>query len=584
MAHMLPNYIDRDGDSGGEIALFDLFSNLPEDYYIFHSVPWIETRHGSRQRVFRGEADFLVLVPDRGLISFEVKDGDISYTRETGWLQTNRRTHEQTAIDPFGQARRSMFFFLKVLKESFGGHVPFQVCSAVWFTSIESGSLPGSLPHECSKEITLTADDMANHTSINMALHRVLTYHGAQQQVMSPENLEKALTSLMPEFRVFATSRGLLSQSERMFHRMTREQSTLLDYLEEQQTAAIKGIAGTGKTILAVEKAKRLALDGEVLFLCFNTYLKNHLEETYRQPGITFTNLDTLLVRLSGRPLPLEQHNPGEKDNRILEMLFNWDDYRLPFEHFVVDEGQDFVGDHLTALHEIAKRKNGCFYVFYDAYQFVQGSEFPEWLRETDCRLVLSRNCRNTKEIALTSTKPVNIDPRGLSLLRDSSLIPSAAKPSITFVKNAEETKVALLHAIKDKMNKGLSLDRIVVLTPGSTENSAISSADMRLAPGIQLSLTPASNRALFTSVRRFKGLEADAVILLDVDWQTFSTEAQRRAFYVGSSRAKIWLDIIAKAADSEEMARLATAMTGEAISPQRCRVAIANWLQVVIK
>lgn len=36
---------------------------------------------------------------------------------------------------------------------------------------------------------------------------------------------------------------------------MTREQNRLLDYLDEQQIAAIHGVAGTGKTIMAIEKA-----------------------------------------------------------------------------------------------------------------------------------------------------------------------------------------------------------------------------------------------------------------------------------------------------------------------------------------
>lgn len=50
--------------------------------------------------------------------------------------------------------------------------------------------------------------------------------------------------------------------------------------------------------------------------------------------------------------------------------------------------------------------------------------------------------------------------------------------------------------------------------------------ADFRLDPGIQLSHTPGNNRMLFTTIRKFKGLEADAVMLVDADWQTFSTEA----------------------------------------------------------
>lgn len=48
----------------------------------------------------------------------------------------------------------------------------------------------------------------------------------------------------------------------------------------------------------------------------------------------------------------------------------------------------------------------------------------------------------------------------------------------------------------------------------------------------------------LFTSCRKFKGLEADAVILIDVDEMTFSNE-NVLIYYVGASRARLKLDIM---------------------------------------
>ena len=55
-----------------------------------------------------------------------------------------------------------------------------------------------------------------------------------------------------------------------------KEQIALLNYLEEQDNAVINGLAGTGKTVMAVEKARRHAeKDESVLFLCYNFYLKD---------------------------------------------------------------------------------------------------------------------------------------------------------------------------------------------------------------------------------------------------------------------------------------------------------------------
>lgn len=52
-------------------------------------------------------------------------------------------------------------------------------------------------------------------------------------------------------------------------------------------------------------------------------------------------------------------------------------------------------------------------------------------------------------------------------------------------------------------------------------------------------------NKYLFTTCRKFKGLEADVVILLDVDRNTFEQD-NVLIFYVGTSRARIKLEITA--------------------------------------
>ena len=49
----------------------------------------------------------------------------------------------------------------------------------------------------------------------------------------------------------------------------------------------------------------------------------------------------------------------------------------------------------------------------------------------------------------------------------------------------------------------------------------------------------------LFTTARKFKGLESDVIIVIDVDDQTFTEDEGKRLFYVGSSRAKHQLDIV---------------------------------------
>lgn len=81
-----------------------------------------------------------------------------------------------------------------------------------------------------------------------------------------------------------------------------------------------------------------------------------------------------------------------------------------------MDEGQDFGQDViekngiLQLLMDIVtadEEKHGTFYAFYDKLQKIQGDIIPQCIEEADCRLTLTRNCRNTENIAKTSLAPV---------------------------------------------------------------------------------------------------------------------------------------------------------------------------------
>lgn len=211
-------------------------------------------------------------------------------------------------------------------------------------------------------------NDLQSATIAEMAIRRVYRFHDVRQVTPSEEITAKVLDTLSPEFGVVQTLRSRTFAAQALFRRMTTEQMYLLDYLEEQDEAAIHGVAGTGKTILAVQKAKSLAQADRVLFLCLNRFLKSHLEQTYgNTTNITFYTLDGLVGAFTGA----FSDTPEERADAITEFLMDWDEYELPFKHIIVDEGQDFADIHLQLLHDIARSCHGSFYVFYDRNQFV---------------------------------------------------------------------------------------------------------------------------------------------------------------------------------------------------------------------
>ena len=84
----------------------------------------------------------------------------------------------------------------------------------------------------------------------------------------------------------------------------------------------------------------------------------------------------------------------------------------------------------------------------------------------------------------------------------------------------------------------------------------------------------------MFTSARKYKGLEANVVILIDIDKKTFSSDEERRVFYVGASRAKHFLELFTVLEDSD-IPKFAKAITG--IKAKNPKAAIGSGLKVKI-
>ena len=561
MAIMIPGMETKDdfNASGGELLLYELLQQLPDDYYIFHSTHWNEQRrrneYSSRKYVQWGEADFTVFHPAYGFIIFEVKDGLISYSRERGWIQINRNSGVAKTIDPMDQAERSKYYFLDRIKSRFGGQSPYTFCSAVWFTAGDRANIEGDLPLNYKEEIVLWSNDLQSATAAEMAIRRIYRFYDVRVVEPTEEMTAKVLDTLSPEFGVVQTIRSRTLAAKALFRRMTTEQMYLLDYLEEQDEAAIHGAAGTGKTIMAVQKAKSLAQTDRVLFLCFNRFLKSHLEQSYgTSTNISFFTLDGLVGAFTGA----FNGSSEERTDTITEFLMDWDEYELPFKHIVVDEGQDFIDMHLQLLHDIAQAHHGYFYVFYDRNQFVQGMNYPEWLDKMECRLILSKNCRNTKEIAITSTRPIGIDEDRIKMRREV-IDDGAIKPNLFFVDDKPALKEYLSKLISKYIASGLTDKDIVVLSMKPEGKSILTKDDLRLPGNRVLAKEQSEDGILFTTVRKFKGLEAMAVICIDIDSETFENSKGRSVFYVGTSRAMTYLDLITTNPPEE----LATAING---------------------
>lgn len=57
--------------------------------------------------------------------------------------------------------------------------------------------------------------------------------------------------------------------------------------------------------------------------------------------------------------------------------------------------------------------------------------------------------------------------------------------------------------------------------------------------------------RYRFTTCRKFKGLEADAILITDIDKRVLTTDAAK-VFYVGASRARLYLSFVCQLSEDD--------------------------------
>jgi DNA helicase IV len=179
----------------------------------------------------------------------------------------------------------------------------------------------------------------------------------------------------------------------------------------------------------------------------------------------------------------------------------------------------------------------GTLYVFHDPNQDLYGGGPPEDLRALSFELVV--NCRNTANIARWCAEQIDIDPE---------LRPEA--PEGVVVDEIECTNEReMVEAVRRTLHRLLveervSSENVVVLTTRNPQRSCLAK-HRQLGPA---SLVPPGEQrkgghVLFTSLQRFKGLEAEFVILCDVVDDERVSGAKH--MYVGGSRAKHGLSVM---------------------------------------
>jgi DNA helicase IV len=186
---------------------------------------------------------------------------------------------------------------------------------------------------------------------------------------------------------------------------------------------------------------------------------------------------------------------------------------------------------------------DGAMYVFYDPKQnlFVEQTGSLPALGEP---FTLPVNCRNTRSIAYLCSEILDVQ------IPTKDDAPIGDKPEIVTLDLDYDIKKRVERYVHDWINKGkLKPKQVAILSPNKLNNTSLKG--MTKVKGVSLTddiqVWKDNQAILFSTVRGFKGLEADAIILVDVPSDGESFNFKQSDYYVACSRAKHLLVVIRK-------------------------------------
>ena len=571
MSIMIPETIPPDAPHS-ERTVFDLLRDDPatDGWVVIHS-----SEHGTPQGLPR-EIDFLIMMPGCGIVCLEVKGGDFDVVNGQ-WYALGSRASVQSPVD---QGRAAMFALKNDLESAFP-NLTVPIDCVVAFTDCD-------WPDEVSRPARTVIDYNEMH---NLAIRlkgvgvrmRSGNRSGSALAPFTTATVDRLRQYLAPSFTMeLVTAVGpQLDSIQDQLIRLTEEQYAALDLTRDNDRCLFKGAAGTGKTLLAIECARREAEAGhKVALVCFNRLLANWLKQRTRGiSGITagtfWSDLMTPIIEASSLGSQFNGFDRSVGDPDLFASVYPQYSRRAlretgpPFDILIVDEAQDLCQSpyleilDLALLNGLERGRWAMFGDFTNQAIFLSDSTDPEsellrYFPHPAIRQLLV-NCRNTPPIA----RHTALIGRGEN---PDTLSPHIHGPTPSYVywSNGASLSDLLDKEIHRLLAEDVRISEITVLAANRLENSSLDPDQtygsyplVDYSRGGRLDMDDEGAAHLkFCSVQSFKGLESHVVVLV--------LERLDRGFdgphaYIGMSRARGALTVLAhNALEPEIESRLA--------------------------
>jgi DNA polymerase III delta prime subunit len=549
---MMPPVIPASCPSAGEREIFTRLRDEPgsKEWIVLHS---LDIAHHVRQ--IAGEADFVVIAPALGVLCLEVKACHSLQRRDGLWYYGHDPHGDPRG--PFKQSAQAMHSLRQqvVQAEPALSRVPFW--SAVAFPFIEFKAASDEwhpwqvidAPRFRRQPLASLIAGILRSARAFLSAQSAAAWFSEADRFPNPQQAAAIARILRPSFEFSEKAPDRRARQQAEILRYTEEQFAALDTMAHNERVLFTGPAGTGKTVLALEEARRAANAGKkVLFVCYNRLLGRWLSQ---QPAVQCSNVwagtfHQYLLGLANIAPPTEPVGSfwnSELPEAAAEKLLSGHADASAFDNIIADEVQDLLSEQYLDVIDLVLQgglAGGQWRMFGDfERQMLYGQDrdqADELLRArlgSFARGSLRVNCRNTPRVATLSHLLGRLTPNYSRILRPDDRI----EPLISYYATPSQQRREVARTLERLFRESYSGEDIVVLSPKAGPRCAAAGISEKPWCDQLASFDAASaGQIRYTTIQSFKGLDAPAIVVTDIEHvggDIFSS-----LFYVATTRA----------------------------------------------
>lgn len=551
MARMIPPRAVH-ARSTGETEVFARLRDDPQtaDWIVLHSLDI-----AAHKTQVSGETDFVVIIPHSGILFVEVK-ASRTVRREGGLWYLGSLPGETRG--PFKQAAEAMQSLRERLTRAKPhlSRVPFWSCVVFTHTPFHENSVEwhpwqvvDSVAMRRSPMSRLLREIMSKARSHIQASPKGGWLYSSSKEPYH-EQCEEIADFFRPDFEYFQDYKTVAANIETELRYFTDEQLVCLDAMDANPRVVYNGPAGTGKTVLGLESAKRASTAGRnALLLCYNRFLGAKLAQECEAHHYT-VRVRTLHSHMIEIAKVKQSPSFSNKDfwetelpRLAIDNLLSMDDPSPIFDELIIDEAQDILRSEYLDFLDLSLRGGlsaGKWKMFGDfEKQAIYGSanlgleDLSSRLSNPPPRYGLRVNCRNTPSVASLAEMLGGLSPGYRRVLRAHD----GAEPTYFFYKTDNEQIICIEQALSDLFKIGLFGKDIVILSTRGDDSAAASRVQSTAwRDRIRPFGATEGGYIRYSSIQSFKGLEAPAIIITDLD--NLSQKSFEALIYIGITRS----------------------------------------------